>query len=111
MGSPNIRKEIIDGFLTVTRTRRTCYEVQVYDGESDTDELIGDWEMPKALYRSDATRIAVDQSRSKSKRLKDEQRSPGNVAEEKTFSSAMQEVATSMAQQMAAAKETEGDTA
>ena len=44
MGSPRIRKEVIDGFLAVTRPRRTCYEVQVYDGESETDELIGDWE-------------------------------------------------------------------
>lgn len=71
MGSPRMHREVIDGFLTVTRARRTCYEVQVYDGESDTDELIGDWEMPKALYMGDATRVAVNQSRHESKRNKE----------------------------------------
>jgi hypothetical protein len=71
MGSPRIHKEVIDGFLTVTRPRRTCYEVQVYDGASETDELIGDWEMPKRLYMGDAVRIAVNQSKHESKRNKE----------------------------------------
>jgi hypothetical protein len=70
VGSPRIYREVIDGFLTVTRARRTCYEVQVYDGESEKDELIGDWEMPKRLYAYDAARLAVGQSKHESKRNK-----------------------------------------
>jgi hypothetical protein len=68
MGSPRIQEKVIDGFLAVGRARRACYEVQVYDGETREAELIGDWEMPKALYMGDAMEIAVRQSRHESKR-------------------------------------------
>jgi hypothetical protein len=71
MGSPKIHKKVIDGFLAVTHARRTCYEVQVYDGETEQDELIGDWEMPRVLYMSDAMQIAVAQSKHESKRDKE----------------------------------------
>lgn len=71
MGSPRIHEEVIDGFLAITRARRTCYEVQVYDGETKDAELIGNWEMPKALYMGDATRIAVNQSKHESTRNKE----------------------------------------
>lgn len=73
MGSPTIHKQVIDGFLVVVRPRRGYVEATVYDGESATDEVIGDWEMPNQLRRDleAVAYTAVNQSRRESKRNKE----------------------------------------